>query len=333
MKIAIVETSHWHAPNYVDILEETRRKVVAVSDKKQEVARSVAARLGCNAYRDYRELVEKEKPDFVFAFGIHREMPEIAAYLIKSGIPFAIEKPLGRSAEDVKKLMQMKGAGDHFVAIPFVFRHSSVLDSIEELKSKNELGSITHLYFRFVAGPPTRYSETDSGWMLDPDQSRGGCTINLGVHFIDFFLYLLGDRKVRSVFAALNNLTYQTEIETFSTVVLKAEDNVHCTIETGYAYPMTDKRVRDIDYTITTTNGYISITDGRFLWLNRKQDLTEKSISTATTAYYARFIDDTLKALEASGRPKAGLEEMHEVMRIIDGIYESNKSQSVILLN
>jgi len=333
MKIAIIEASHWHAPNYVDILEETGRNVVAVSDKKKQVAESVASRLGCSAYSDYRELVAKEKPDFVFAFGIHREMPEIAAHLIKSGIPFAIEKPLGKSAGDVKKLMQMKEARDHFVAIPFVFRHSSVLDNIEELKSKNELGSITHLYFRFIAGPPTRYPQTDSGWMLDLEQSGGGCTINLGVHFIDFFLSLIGDKKVRSVFAALNNLAYQTEIETFSTVVLRAEDNVHCTIETGYAYPMTEERVRDIDYTITTTNGYISITDGRFLWLNRKQDLTEKSVSTATTGYYARFINDTLNALEANERPKAGLEEMYEVMQIIDCVYESNKSQSVVPLN
>ncbi|MBN2396688.1 MAG: hypothetical protein JXC36_09560 [Candidatus Atribacteria bacterium] len=72
-------------------------KIVGISDSNEEIAKKYASYLNCNRYRDYVNLINKEKPNLTFSFGRHYKMPKIAKFLMMSGIPFAIEKPVGTS--------------------------------------------------------------------------------------------------------------------------------------------------------------------------------------------------------------------------------------------
>ena len=255
MKIALVEVSHWHAPLYIDALDSMGLCVAAVSDQSPAVAAQVAARFGCHASVDYKAMLAEVRPDFVFAFGRHRDMPAIASHLIEQRIPFAMEKPMGRSAPEVEALCIVAERENAFIAVPFVFRHSPIQEAISELKSEGAFGDLTNAYFRFIAGPPSRYPKANSAWLLDPEVSGGGCTINLGVHFLDFSLGLLEANRVRRVFAVPSHRKYATAVEDFSTVVLSTDDGVVCTVETGYAYPQDKDHPRHFECCLTTTKG------------------------------------------------------------------------------
>lgn len=330
MKIAMIEVSHWHAPIYVRGLRRLNADVVAVSDRNKEIARKTAEELDCRCYTDYTLLTQKENPDFVFAFGRHREMPRIAEYLIKKNLPFAMEKPMGTSSQDIEKILELERKYGNFIAIPFVFRYSPILQRIECLRSNHNLGSITHLYFRFIAGPPFRYVRSNCSWMLDREQSGGGCSINLAVHFIDLFLYLTQGETVKTVYAALNNLAYETGIEDFSTIVLQTNRDVVCTIETGYAYPSTPCKARDICYYLTTTNGYVSVREKEFIWSARDGTQKKETVVTDTDDYYPMFIQRILEEFKHNKRPRASVEEMFHVMKIIDAAYTSNSLRKTI---
>ena len=333
MKIALIEVSHWHAPIYVEKLLKMQANVVAVTDKNHEIAKTIAKNFNCTWYNDYKLMIKKERPDFVFVFGKHFEMPLIAKYLIKNHVQFAMEKPMGISSQDIEKLKKLQDSHKCFIAIPFIFRYSPILKKIEKLINNNVFGLIAQLYFRFIAGPPSRYLESNNEWMLDPKRAGGGCTINLAVHFIDLFLYLIKDQFVRTVSAALNNLTYNTDIEDFSTIVLKTNRNVICTIETGYTFPMTSSHIRDISYYITTTHGYLSIKEKKFTWLQRDGKIVHENIITATEDYYPIFIEKTLSAFIQGKKPLASLNEMFQVMKIIDAVYLSNSMNTTISLS
>jgi len=331
--IALIEASHWHAPLYIDALAEMGVKVVGISDEDIQVAQSVADRFGCRSYQDYRQLLQVERPEFVFAFGKHVHMPEIARSVIKTGAGLAIEKPAGTTYGEVAQIHRIAQERSAFVAVPFVLRYSAMYEWIRESLENGSLGQITNFYCRFIAGPPERYLQSNSAWMLERTVSGGGCTINLAVHFIDLFLDLIAPEYTTEVFAAMSNKKYQLSIEDFSSLNVLAKEGTRATIETGYAYPSSAQSLRHMGYYLTTTKGYLTITDGNLDWRSHDGSSIRKEMVTATEPFYRIFVEDTLEAFVKGKRPKASLAELLEVMRIIDASYLSDDEHRIVGLD
>ena len=89
LRIALIGVSHWHVLLY--LARMPRGAVAAVSDPDEGIARRFAVQFSCSCDTDYRELVRKERPDFVFAFAPHEEMADLSLYLIGQGIAFSME--------------------------------------------------------------------------------------------------------------------------------------------------------------------------------------------------------------------------------------------------
>jgi len=330
MKIALIEVSHWHAPLYLEALISMGLPVAAVSDADPAVAERVAGRLGCRAYGNDASMLEEVRPDFVFAFGRHRDMPSIARRLVGLGIPFAMEKPMGISAAEVEAIRRLVERSAAFVAVPLVFRTSPIREAIDELRSAGKFGDPTNGYFRFIAGPPSRYVTSHCDWMLDPELSGGGCTINLGVHFIDLALDLFGARRVERVYAIPSRRNFGTAVEDFSTVVLSADDGTVCTVETAYAYPSDPVHPRHLEYCVTTTKGYLEIREGALCWAGRDGSRIERTIVTDTDFYYRLFVERTLRDLAEKRRPVASVAEMVRVMELVDAAYRSGREGQAV---
>src|SRR6185295_8321935 len=105
MRIAIVESTHWHMPLYLDALEAPGLSVVGVTDGAQKTGAALAKRFGCNVYGDLDALLAAQAVDFAFVFGRHIDMAGLAERLIAAGIPFAIEKPCGVNSDEVDRLV------------------------------------------------------------------------------------------------------------------------------------------------------------------------------------------------------------------------------------
>ncbi|HYZ23895.1 MAG TPA: Gfo/Idh/MocA family oxidoreductase, partial [Rhodopila sp.] len=101
MRVVLIGVSHWHTPFFLDpCLELPEVRIVGVSDPDPARAEPVAAKAGCRAYGDYRELCVTERPDFAFALARHCDMAELARFLIDSRVPFAMAKPCAINAAE-----------------------------------------------------------------------------------------------------------------------------------------------------------------------------------------------------------------------------------------
>jgi predicted dehydrogenase len=324
MKVALFEVSHWHFPLYSDAIKEMNLEVVAISDKNPDKAQKIAKLFGCPFFINFRELLDQVNIDFAFAFGSHSEMPAIGKALTTRGIPFSIEKPCGKNADDVKKLRSLVEKQKIFVTIPFIFRCS---DLIEKLKYYE--GTIPsdfhHFCFRFIAGSPSRYNDAACKWMLNPDISGGGCTINLAVHFIDFFLLLTG-QDVQTVYAKMSNLTHQEAIEDYSIIVLTTRDGRLGIIETGYIFPNGSVEKREFYFSIASAKNYFRSThEGIRITsrLNKSPEPIDVPISLDTDVFYPVFVKETINRFKKKRNPIADLADMQRVMEIIDAAYKS----------
>lgn len=313
LRIALLGVSHWHVPLYLSGIPEGT--IIAVNDENESIGSEFASRYNCPYYKDYRQMIIKEKPDFVFAFAPHYKMKEVAEYLIDAQIGFSMEKPCGMNREEVEALYKKSIQKNSFCAIPFVWRYS---DTVKQLKEEYLDSDIVHMSYRFIAGPPSRYLKT-SKWMLSKETAGGGCMTNLGVHFIDMALYLT-ESKDADVLASVYHQDSGYDIETYATSMLKLSNGSSLSLETGYAYPMSEGCQRENRWTIITENGYNILAENDLELRKFGQEPKHISLNTDSDVYYPIFANTTLHDFVSGNQPRASLKEMLVVRKILDEI-------------
>ncbi|HEX8303149.1 Gfo/Idh/MocA family oxidoreductase [Sphingomonas sp.] len=115
-----------------------------------------------------------------------------------SGAAVFCQKPLGRSADEVRAAIGAARAANRLLGVDLSYRHTEGMQAIAELVRSGALGRIfaIDLVFHNAYGP-------DKPWFYDPALSGGGCVIDLGVHLVDLALWTLDFPKVRKVSASL----------------------------------------------------------------------------------------------------------------------------------
>ena len=330
MKIALLGASHWHVPLYLDALQRSGHPVVAVSDREGVRGGAVAQRFGCPCYAADEELLQRHEVEFAFVFGRHAELAALGGMLIDRGIPFAMEKPCGISAIEVAALCKRAEAKRLYVAVPFILRVGELLGRIRE--SEAALAPrLHHAAFRFIAGPVTRY-RNGADWMLDPAQAGGGCTINLGVHFIDLFRQL-ARQPVRAVRAVMTNRSQGVAVEDHSVLLLSSADGANCVVETGYSFPGGAPEPREFSFSISTGAGYYRAAPSGVSFLRRDAAAAGPTVLPAvldTDPLYGNFVDRVLAEVQSGAVPVAGLMDALAVMRVIDAAYASARADGAL---
>ena len=315
LKLAFLGVSHWHVPLYLEAVKTEGLCVAAVSDPDPACAERVGRELGCGVYTDALELMDKEKPDFVFAFSMHCRMPALAEAIIERKIPFSIEKPLGLKTEDVRHIKELAEKNDVFCAIPFIWRYSAL---VKELRENIRQEDFVNFSFLFTAGPPSRYEKT-SPWMLEKKLAGGGCMTNLGVHFIDMALYLSGSDSA-SVLGSQFHYMNGYDVEDSAEAVCRLSSGASLVLQTGYAYPMDQENKRDNRWNFTTKNGYYTIGDGQLESRVYGKKARTSLFDTDSDVYYPIYTVETLRQYMAGEKPAAGLEDMVRTRSVLDEI-------------
>ena len=123
---------------------------------------------------------------------------EQAIGALATGAAVFCQKPLGRTAEEARAVVNAAQAADRLLGVDLSYRHVEGMRRIAELVRTGALGRIfaADLTFHNAYGP-------DKPWFYDASQSGGGCVIDLGVHLVDLALWVLGFPQVRNIDARL----------------------------------------------------------------------------------------------------------------------------------
>lgn len=330
LKVVLLEVSHWHTPLYLDALDSLPDvAVTAVSDVMGSRGPVLGKRFGARVYNHWQALLENEEADFAFAFGPHDELHAIGKALIQRKIPFAMEKPCGLTQNQVLDLKQRSEAADLFVAVPLVWRHSELLGRLQEAARQRD-AKWRSLAFRFNAGPAERYLANSCSWMLDPNRSGGGCTINLAPHFVDLIQEITGE-TIRRVSSVMYRDPQLTAVEINSMITLVTESGCVCTVETGYNYPANTPEQREYSFSFSTDQFYArSSVDGMRL-IDSAGKATDLHLSLNSDVYYGNFVNDVLAPDRRNSYRGATLSTMCHVMCIIEAAYRSDRSGGALI--
>ena len=325
VRVAVIETGHWHAGGYIKRAVDLGLKIVAVSDRSQETATGRADQLGCRAYSDYAELLAREAPDFVFAHGVHCEMTDIAEALVENGTPFVMEKPMGvewRRLATVADEAERKGL---FAGVDLPWRCSRLTRELLRLRDRGEMGRVTACSLRLLAGEPQRYRNWNVPWVLDLARAGGGPLFNFGPHLIDFLLLVSG-QEVRNVFCQSSQALHGLDVEDYSSVVLSTADGAIASLEVGYVCP---DSMYDTSVTVCTDRLFVSAKGVQAATISFR-DGREMALGTEHGPPAMDYVEETLRRFEAGEPPVASVRDMSRALRVINAATESARTNAPV---
>jgi len=320
-RIAAIEVSHWHSlydSAYLRHLADMPdMELVGLQDPSAEIATKRAAALGNPpVFTDYRDMLDRTRPDFVIALGRHRRMATIAHHLLDEGYPFLMEKPMGVSAAEVRSVAEKAAATNAFVAVPLGQRYHPVVVRARQLLADGRFGPLSHIYFRLNRPTSARYSAWDAPWMLDPAEAGGGCLRNLGPHGLDLFLFLTGeDAQVTG--AQLSWRARGQRVEDYASVLLRSSSGVLGTVEVGNTFPQNGT---DGGWKIAGRDALLLFTEGLMRLVTEDGEETmpgEPDIPLARTA-----LRDALDHWRRGTPPPISVHDCAQVATLIDQAYE-----------
>ncbi|MBV9843176.1 MAG: Gfo/Idh/MocA family oxidoreductase [Sphingomonadaceae bacterium] len=106
---------------------------------------------------------------------------------LEAGAAVFCQKPLGRSAAEVRSVVAAARAADRLLGVDMSYRFAAGMRRIATLIREGALGRLfaIDLVFHNAYGP-------DKPWFYDRAQSGGGCLMDLGVHLIDLAFWATG---------------------------------------------------------------------------------------------------------------------------------------------
>ncbi len=214
-----------HARVYSELPEV---QLVAVADADPNLAASVANRLGTKAYSDYKEMLEKEKPDAV-SIAVPTAMHlEVGLYAMKAGANVLIEKPIAATVEEGRTLIEQARLLNRKLMVGHIVRFNPAVQALKQKLAAGDLGRMFQIICRRAGPFPARIRDV-------------GVVIDLAPHDVDLMRFLTGLSPLR-VFAETERRIH-TAHEDLLLGLLRFQDGVTGALEINW---LTPTKVREV---------------------------------------------------------------------------------------
>lgn len=267
-------------------------------------------------YADYSELIEHEHPDFVtIAVPVRQHFP-VALECLEQGIHVMLEKPASDRIEEIEKLISLSETSNCLFTVGHVERFNPAVQTLKGLIDRGELGTITNLVARRVGGYPPKL--TDIGVFVD-----------LAVHDVDVFRYLIGENPVKMEVQRLN--VHSSAVEDAATAFLQYP-SASGFIQVNWITPV---KIRQLSVTGTRGHAELNYIEQTLDIYGRNvtpDDFSEKDFveflrkygkptSRSVEVEFAEPLSQELKSFVRAVRGETGLlvkpEEVLETMKIV----------------
>lgn len=179
-----------HMPGYASIPDKC--EMVAVCDADAKTAQEAASKFSVpKVYSSYKELIADPEIDAVSVAtpnAFHCE-PTIAALL--AGKHVLCEKPLAMNAEEAKKMCRAAKESGKNLQVALQTRFGGPARFMRQFIDAGNMGDVYYARAKALR----RRGVPHWGVFIDKEKQGGGPLIDIGVHILDFTLYLMGYPK------------------------------------------------------------------------------------------------------------------------------------------
>lgn len=327
---------------FCDIIEE--KAVKAKAEYGSEDAR---------IYTDYKELLEKEEGlDVIYVLTPNRSHCEISVAALKAGKHVMCEKPMAKTYEEAKLMVETAKETGKLLTIGYQSRYRG--DSIY-LKKACQEGELGEIYYA-KAHAIRRRAVPTWGVFLNEFEQGGGPLIDIGTHALDLTLWMMDNYEpelvVGSTFKKLSDQTetgnawgdwnrdeFTVEDSAFGFIKMKNGATIY--LESSWA--LNSLEVDEAKTSLSGTLAGADMKDGlRINKVKHNRQIVEKvDLNGGGVAFFDSvggrpedleqkvFVDAINKGTDLVVKP----EQAMVVTQILEAIYESSKTNKPVYFN
>ena len=299
---------------------EAGAEVVAVADVDEAAAERRAEPFGARVYADYREMLDRERPDAVSICTppfLHAEQLIACA---RAGVSILAEKPFALTVDEGARMLEAARAAGVVLAVNFAHRFYEPTERVRALLDEGRLGRPITFHVRFGVD----YTESTRGWLFRKDRAGGGAFMDTASHGIDLFRYLVGE--VDRLFAVARHGREDAEVEDLGVFTLEnAATGAVGLVEADWSTPG-----MDYGWSIHGTEGaaYVGYLEPSLRYRRRGDDRwTEVPVDPdARSKRFDGVVADFVRCLSGGGTPRATGADGLRALQLIAAGYSSAAS-------
>lgn len=330
----------WHT----EILENVPEiELAGIYDIKEE-KRKLAEEAGFHTYETEEAMLADESIDVILVATPNDTHRPIALRAMEAGKNVIVEKPVTLSLKELTELEDMAGKTGQFLTVHQNRRWDEDLLTVREILKDQTMGEIFRIESR-VHG-----SRGIPGDWRKEKAHGGGMVLDWGVHLFDQIFRLTGERRLKTVYATLTNVTNQ-EVDDGFTAVLRFEGGLEVLVEVG-----TNNFISLPRWYVLGENGSAVVEDwdlsGKIVkaFSEEEKEIVPVRTAAGLTKTMAPRREDTIRVEELprvpgdiadfhrnvaavllrGEEPAVKLPEVKRVMRLMETVFESAEKNHVM---
>ena len=330
----------WHT----EILENVPEiELAGIYDIKEE-KRKLAEEAGFHTYETEEAMLADESIDVILVATPNDTHRPIALRAMEAGKNVIVEKPATLSLKELTELEDMAGKTGRFLTVHQNRRWDEDLLTVREILKDQTMGEIFRIESR-VHG-----SRGIPGDWRKEKAHGGGMVLDWGVHLFDQIFRLTGERRLKTVYATLTNVTHQ-EVDDGFTAVLRFEGGLEVLVEVG-----TNNFISLPRWYVLGENGSAVVEDwdlsGKIVkaFSEEEKEIVPVRTAAGLTKTMAPRREDTIRVEELprvpgdiadfhrnvaavllrGEEPAVKLPEVKRVMRLMETVFESAEKNHVM---
>lgn len=330
----------WHT----EILENVPEiELAGIYDIKEE-KRKLTEEAGFHTYETEEAMLADESIDVILVATPNDTHRPIALRAMEAGKNVIVEKPVTLSLKELTELEDMAGKTGQFLTVHQNRRWDEDLLTVREILKDQTMGEIFRIESR-VHG-----SRGIPGDWRKEKAHGGGMVLDWGVHLFDQIFRLTGERRLKTVYATLTNVTNQ-EVDDGFTAVLRFEGGLEVLVEVG-----TNNFISLPRWYVLGENGSAVVEDwdlsGKIVkaFSEEEKEIVPVRTAAGLTKTMAPRREDTIRVEELprvpgdiadfhrnvaavllrGEEPAVKLPEVKRVMRLMETVFESAEKNHVM---
>jgi len=313
--------------------EHPAAEVVAAVDTNPERLAEQCKEFGIEGYPSLEAMLQKHKLDIISIVTPNKFHKELTIYALEHGCHVLCEKPMAMNAAEAETMLQAARKADRQLGINFSYRFQPQSFAMKRLMESGELGNI---YFARSVWHRRRGMPGFGGWFGQKELSGGGPLIDLGVHRLDFALWLMDYPEPEWIMAGSYNHIASAiadrekkafDVEDLAVAMIRFKNGAILELEASWAANIKEREQMStrllgtkgglLQYNLN--EGYEFASEAYLEKDGCQYDMMlHPPVPEAKSSYYS-FVDAI-----ANNRPvPAGAQQGLTVMQILDAIYRS----------
>jgi len=227
---AIAERAH--IPAFLSIPEIA---IVAIQSRTIEKAERVATAIKSaekpRIYRDYDEMLGRERPDAVGIFTPNALHCEFTLKAIAAGAHVLVEKPMAPSVAETRRMVEAAKDAGRVLMVAMQRRFGGLERTIKRAVAEGAIGVPHFIRSRLSHGGPELWAPGQD-WFFDRGDAGGGAMLDLGVHVADLARWFMGE--VDSVSGNVATLGKNIGVEDNGAAILRFRSSAIGVIEASW---------------------------------------------------------------------------------------------------